>query len=165
MSIKSGEILCVYGGNGTGKTTLAKMLCGLIPPGPGSIFVDGISLQQISTEWWFNKIIYLPQEPDFINGTIRDNFLAYNPELKASDIHDLLKRVDLLALVDETPEGLDQTIKDNGRRLSLGVRRRLALARALCHDWVLAILDEPTEGMDPQGASAVYNLMNELAEK
>ena len=165
VSIKSGEILCVYGGNGTGKTTLAKMLCGLIPPSPGSIFVDGISLQQISTEWWFNKIIYLPQEPDFINGTIRDNFLAYNPELEASDIHDLLKRVDLLALVDETPEGLDQTIKDNGRRLSLGMRRRLALARALCHDGVLAILDEPTEGMDPQGASAVYNLMNELAEK
>ena len=77
----------------------------------------------------------------------------------------MLKRVDLLALVDETPEGLDQTIKDNGRRLSLGMRRRLALARALCHDGVLVILDEPTEGMDPQGASVVYNLMNELAEK
>ncbi len=165
ITLGAGEILCVYGGNGTGKTTLAKMLSGLIVPNSGDILINGISLQQISREWWSNRIIYLPQEPDFFNGTIRDNFLAYDPQLKANDIHEYLRRLDLLQLVDETAEGLDQVIKDNGRRFSLGVRRRLALARALCHDGVLAILDEPTEGMDPKGASIVYRLMNELVEK
>jgi len=165
VSVGSGEILCVYGGNGSGKTTLAKMLCGLLEPTGGKIFVDGINLQQIAPTWWFNKIVYLPQEPDFINDTFRNNFLIYNPDLGANDIHQLLGEVDLLSLVDENPEGLDQKIKNNGRRLSLGVRRRLALARALCHGGVVAILDEPTEGMDPKGASTVYNLMNELAKK
>ena len=165
ITVGPGEILCVYGGNGTGKTTLAKMLCGLMLPSSGDIFVDGINLQQISSTWWFNKIVYLPQEPDFINDTLRNNFSTYDPDLGANDIHQLLKRVDLLALTDENPEGLDQKIKNNGRRLSLGVRRRLALARALCHDGVLAILDEPTEGMDPKGASIVYNVMNELVER
>ena len=57
---------------------------------------------------------------------------------------------------------MDQKIKNNGRRLSLGVRRRLALARALCHGGVLAILDEPTEGIDAIGASYVYRIMNEM---
>ena len=109
--------------------------------------------------------MYIFQEPDFFNDTLRNNFSTYNPDLGANDIHQLLGRVDLLTLTDENPEGLDQKIKNNGRRLSLGVRRRLALARALCHDGVLAILDEPTEGMDPKGASTVYNVMNELAER
>ena len=85
--------------------------------------------------------------------------------MDANDIHQLLEQLDLLALVDENPEGLDQKIRNNGKRLSLGVRRRLALARALCHDGVLAILDEPTEGMDPKGASTVYNVMNGLVKK
>ena len=165
VSVGPGEILCVYGGNGTGKTTLAKMLCGLLQSDGGKIFVDGINLQQISPKWRFNKTIYLPQEPDFINDTFRNNFLTYNPDLDANDIHQLLGQLDLLALVDENPEGLDQKIRNNGKRLSLGVRRRLALARALCHDGVLAILDEPTEGMDPKGASTVYNVMNGLVEK
>ena len=165
VTVGPGEILCVYGGNGTGKTTLAKILCGLILPSSGDIFVDGINLQQISSTWWFNKIVYLPQEPDFINDTLRKNFSTYNPDLGANDIHQLLGRVDLQELTDENPEGLDQKIKNNGRRLSLGVRRRLALARALCHDGVLAILDEPTEGMDPKGASIVYSVMNELVDR
>ena len=67
-------------------------------------------LQQIAPTWWFNKIVYLPQEPDFINDTFRNNFLVYNPDLGANDIHQLLGQVDLLSLVDENPEGLDQKI-------------------------------------------------------
>ena len=115
--------------------------------------------------WWFNNIVYLPQEPSFISGSIRSNFLSFNPELKANDIHGLLEKVGLLALVDENPVGLDQKLQDHGRHLSLGVRRRLALARALSRDGILAILDEPTEGMDPEGSAAVYNVLNELVQK
>tara|TARA_B100000686_G_scaffold304287_1_gene341795 strand:- start:4484 stop:6112 length:1629 start_codon:yes stop_codon:yes gene_type:complete len=165
FSLEAGETLCIYGGNGAGKSTLAKVLCNLLRPSAGTILVDGINLEQISPVWWFNNVIYLPQEPSFINSSIRSNFLSFNPDLKANDIHALLDRVGLLALVDENPEGLDQNIQDGGRRLSLGVRRRLALARALSRDGAVAILDEPTEGMDPEGSAAVYKVLNELVEK
>ena len=164
FSVDAGETLCVYGGNGAGKSTLAKVLCNLLHPTTGTILVDGINLEQVSPVWWFNNIIYLPQEPTFINGSIRSNFLSFNPELKANDIHSLLDRVGLLPLVDENPEGLDQSIQGDGRRFSLGVRRRLALARALSRDGAVAILDEPTEGMDPEGSAAVYKVLNELVE-
>ncbi|MEE2694133.1 MAG: ATP-binding cassette domain-containing protein [Pseudomonadota bacterium] len=165
FSIDAGETLCVYGGNGAGKSTLAKVLCNLLRPSAGTVLVDGINLEQISPVWWFNNIVYLPQEPSFINGSIRSNFLSFNPDLKANEIHTLLDRVGLLALVDENPEGLDQIIQGDGRRFSVGVRRRLALARALSRDGAVAILDEPTEGMDPEGSAAVYKVLNELVEK
>jgi len=165
FSIESGETLCVYGGNGVGKSTLAKILCNMIRPSSGTVLVEGVNLEQISPVWWFNNIVYLPQEPSFLNGSIRSNFLSFNPELKANNIHALLDKVGLLALVDENPEGLDQKLQDHGRRLSLGVRRRLALARALSRDGALVILDEPTEGMDPEGSAAVYSVLNELVQK
>ena len=165
FSVDAGQTLCVYGGNGAGKSTLAKVLCNLLRPSAGTILVDGINLDQISPVWWFNNIIYLPQEPSFINGSIRSNFLSFNSDLKANDIHTLLDRVGLLALVDENPEGLDQSVQGDGHRFSVGVRRRLALARALSRDGAVAILDEPTEGMDPEGSAAVYKVLNELVEK
>ena len=165
FSISAGETLCVYGGNGAGKSTLAKILCNMLHPSSGTVLVEGVNLEQISPVWWFNNIVYLPQEPSFINGSIRSNFLSFNPELKANDIHTLLDKVGLLELVDENPEGLDQKLQDHGRRLSLGVRRRLALARALSRDGALVILDEPTEGMDPEGSAAVYSVLNELVQK
>ena len=70
--------------------------------------------------------------------------------------------VGLEALADESPGGLNQTVGKGGFHFSLGVRRRLALARALSHDGPLAILDEPTEGIDATGASYVYKIMNEM---
>ena len=163
FSVRAGTVLCVSGENGSGKTTLAKLLAGLLEPGRGQILVGGIDLQQIAPDWWRKQIMYLPQEPYFINGSIRENFNAFNPDLSASEIRKLLVMVGLETLADESPGGLDQPVGKGGINLSLGVRRRLALARALSHDGPLAILDEPTEGIDATGASYVYNVMNEMA--
>ena len=162
FSIKTGEVLCISGQNGSGKTTIAKLLAGLLEPGQGKILAAGIDLQQIAPDWWRKQIIYLPQEPYFINGSLRENFNAYNPDLTSQEIRKLLVEVGLEFLADESPGGLDQAVGKGGANFSLGVRRRLALARALSHDGPLAILDEPTEGIDAIGASYVYRIMNEL---
>ena len=70
--------MCVHGSNGSGKTTLAKILTGQLTPQGGDIFIDGISLKQVAKTWWKQQIIYVPQIPEFFNGTLRENFLAYN---------------------------------------------------------------------------------------
>jgi ATP-binding cassette subfamily C protein LapB len=165
FSINAGEVLCISGRNGSGKTTLAKLFAGILDPSRGQLLAEGIDLQQIAPEWWRKQIIYLPQEPYFIGGSIRQNFIAFNPELGPDEIRALLVRVGLEGLADEAPNGLDQELGKGGMELSLGVRRRLALARALAHDGVLAVLDEPTEGIDKTGATHVYGIMNELAQK
>ena len=160
FSVNSGEVLCISGQNGSGKSTLAKLLAGLLDPGQGHVLASGIDLQQLAPNWWRKQIIYLPQEPYFINGSIKENFNAFNPGLTTGEIRNLLVEVGLETLADESPGGLNQSLGKGGFNFSLGVRRRLALARALCHDGPLAILDEPTEGIDAIGASYVYKIMN-----
>ena len=165
FSVGAGEVLCISGKNGAGKTTLAKIISGIIEPTNGYVSVDGINLQQLSPYWWWETIIYLPQEPQFLDGSIRDNFLAYKSDLNSSDIRKLLGSVGLNNIFDKTVGGLDQLINGGGTNMSLGVRRRLALARSLAYDGPLVILDEPTEGIDSLGANDVYNIMTDLSHR
>ena len=165
FTVKAGEVLFISGKNGSGKTTLAKIITGLIEPVSGYLSIDGINMKQISLDWWRTQIIYLPQEPGFFDGTIRDNFLAYKNNLNIGEIRKLLASVGLVDLVDKTIGGLDQFINGGGTTISLGVRRRIALARALSYDGQLVVLDEPTEGIDSLGATHVYKIMTELSRR
>ena len=165
LSLGSGEVLCVTGANGAGKTTLTKLVTGLLEPTEGYISVDGVNLKQLSLEWWRKQIIYLPQEPKFLEGSVRENFQAVNDGISDAQIRELLADVGLDDEIDKSVGGLDQVLNTSGSSLSLGVRRRLALARALINKGKIAILDEPTEGIDAKGASHVYNVMNNLSKE
>ena len=162
LNIAPGQAMAVYGENGTGKTTLAKLLIGLLDPRRGSILADSVTLQQLAAPWWRRQIIYMPQEPTFLNGTIRENILFLNPELDEAVLNNILRIVDLKQFLDQTPNGLDTMITDNGKNFPLGIRRRLSLARGLVTDGQLVLLDEPTDAMDGKGVQAVYNVMNEM---
>ena len=165
LSLNAGEVMVITGANGSGKTTLARMLVGLLEPARGNLLVDGVDLAQIAPVWWREQVVYLPQEPRFMNATLRENLLAFNQNLDAGAMHDLLVRVGLDKYVDENQMGMDLMLVNGGSNLSLGIRRRLALARALSHNGKLVVLDEPTEGLDADGARHVYQVMNDLAAK
>ena len=163
LDISGGQVLVVTGPNGSGKTTLARLFTGALQPTSGSIIADGVNLAQIQLSWWRKSVMYLPQEPRFIDGSIRENFSYYKPEITDGDIRALLERVGLGHLVEQTSVGVDRQLHSAGANLSLGMRRRLALARALTHGGPLAVFDEPTEGMDSDGKKHVYSVLNELA--
>lgn len=163
LSLTPGEVLCVTGANGSGKTTLAKLITGLLEPNEGYVSVDGVNLKQLSLEWWRKQIIYLPQEPKFLEGSIRENFLAVDDAVSDDRIREVLTDAGLHQEIDKSVGGLDQVINTTGSSLSLGVRRRLALARALIIQGKIAILDEPTEGIDAKGAESVYKVMSDLS--
>lgn len=165
LRLEPGAVLAVAGGNGTGKTTLACLLVGLMEPGRGQVLADGVDLQQLASEWWRSQVIYMPQEPRFLEGTLRENFLAFNPDLDDAKLQAALTAAGLKVFVDESPDGADMVLRNNGEQLSLGIRRRLALARALVFDGKIAVLDEPTEGVDAEGCKAIYALMNDLRRR
>jgi len=162
LNIAPGKIMAVYGQNGTGKTTLAKLLMGLLEPRRGSILVDNVNLQQLAAPWWRKQVIYMPQEPTFINGTIRENILFLNPDFDETVLNNILRAADLKQFLDLTPNGLDTIITENGKNLPLGIRRRLSLARGLVTNGQLVIFDEPTDALDEKGVQAVYKIMNDL---
>jgi ATP-binding cassette subfamily C protein LapB len=162
LILEPGGVLVITGRNGTGKSSLLRLLAGLIEPARGQVLVDGVDLRQISLEWWRRQVSYVPQEPTFIDGTIRENLTAARPEATEADLLRCLTFVGLRGLIDHHPQGLDQDLAGAGRNLAPGLRRRLAMARAMLVDAPLFLLDEPSEGLDREGAEAVYTLLIDL---
>ena len=165
LTITPGSVVVVTGRNGAGKTTLARLLAGIIEPVRGQVLADGLDLRQVSPEWWRRQIVYLPQEPALLDASIGDNLKIANPQMDGEHLSRIITAAGLTRYIDESPGGLDTLISDNGRNLSLGIRRRMALARALGTDGTLAILDEPTEGLDTEGIACVYAAMKEMAAR
>lgn len=162
--LEAGSVLAVVGGNGSGKTTLARMLAGLLDPDRGQILVDDLNLQQVVPEWWRQQILYLPQEPTFFDGTIRENLMTVNSEIDDAGLNQAVSGAGLQKFLSESSQGFETPLTNGGASLSLGIRRRLALARALTGKGRIAILDEPTEGMDADGRAVVYEAVKRLTQ-
>lgn len=162
LKINSGMTTVVTGPNGSGKTTLIRLLTGILDPARGQIFADGMDLRQLSDEWWRKQISYLPQEPNFIRGSIRENILMPNPELDEQNLNGIIKLAGLRAYIETNSDGLEQMMDQAGSALALGIRRRIAIARALTTQGQLVLFDEPTAGLDAEGCNTIYNLLNVL---
>lgn len=162
LDLPSGAVVALKGKNGAGKTTLLRLIAGLIDPDRGQVLADGVDLRQIVPDWWRSQIVYLPQEPTFINASIRDNLKLTNPDITDEALEALLERAGVANYVHETEFGLNTILENNGMTLSRGVRRRLAMARALASGGKLVLFDEPTEGMDDEGTAKVHETLTQL---
>ena len=161
-SIPTGQFTVVVGNNGAGKTTMARMLVGILRPSKGQILIDGADLEQYQLSWWRQQVIYLPQEPTFFDGTLRENLSTLKPDISDDELRSIVEKVGLSEFLDQSKDGLDMKVRDNGKSLALGIRRRFALVRGMVNDSQVAILDEPTEGLDSEGQSAVLNIIKEF---
>jgi ATP-binding cassette, subfamily C, bacterial CydD len=143
------EKIAIIGETGSGKTTIAKLLLGLITPTLGSIFINDINLSTIDINSWRSQISWVPQKPYLFNTSIKDNICLSNPNADKIKI----KKAAMLACLDDfietLPEGYNTIIGERGTKLSGGQAQRLALARAFLRDTPILILDEPTSNLDP----------------
>ena len=156
-----GEVLGVIGPSGAGKTTLARIAAGAIPPDSGEIRIDEAQYGDWDAERLAAHIGYLPQEPTLLPGTIGENisrFAAVRGE-HAADVDAQVTRAAIAAgihdLILHLPGGYNARIGDGGLLLSGGQAQRIALARALYGDPKLLILDEPNASLDSQGEEAL----------
>ncbi|GAB4336135.1 MAG: hypothetical protein Kow0089_06190 [Desulfobulbaceae bacterium] len=163
LTLEPGAILVVTGSNGSGKTTFIRLLAGLLESGRGDILADGINLRQVGMDWWRRQLIYLPQEPDFLAGSILDN-LTLNRPVDETRLTGALQAAALRDYLDRAPDGIETIITDTSR-IPPGIRKRIALARSLMTDGPLVLFDEPTEALDREGCAAVYELLNRMARR
>lgn len=165
FELEVGECLMVTGSNGKGKTTLARLLLGLVQPIRGSILIDGVDLRQVNSNWWRQQVVFLPQDPDLLPGSLRENMTLIDGNVDDDQILAAFHRVRLGTWVEQHPDGLGMEIQMRGRNLALGVRRRIAFARALLTRGQLVVLDEPLEGLDKEGIDMMQQVLMELEKE
>lgn len=147
FEIRPGDKIAFVGETGSGKSTIIKLLTGLLKYNEGEILLDGESLSGISLEALYRRMTYLSQEAPVFDGTVKEN-IVFDRNIPDAEVRKVLERVELLSLVDELPNGIDTQIGEKASSLSGGERQRLALSRIWFKDLDLVILDEATSALD-----------------
>ncbi len=150
LSIHAGEKVGVLGKIGSGKSTILKLASGLYEPQKGSIALDDIDLRQIDPALLRNQVLLLEQNPRLFLGSLRENLDLSRMDHFSDDktLLDALSRFNLLELIRKHPRGLDMPLGENGLGLSGGQKQIIALARMTMRNPKIALLDEPTTGLD-----------------
>ena len=157
LELNKGDILGFIGPNGAGKTTTIKLILGLQSINSGSVEINGYDIEKQFTKA-ISKVGAIIENPDlYMYLTGFDNLkLVANmyPNVDRTRIMEVVKLVKL-----------DNRINDKVSKYSLGMRQRLGVAQAILHKPNLLILDEPTNGLDPEGIKELRDLLKDLAQK
>lgn len=160
FSVKKGEVLGFLGPNGAGKSTTMKMITGFLEPTAGTVSVCGYDILEDPIRVK-EKIGYLPEgAPLYSEMTVKSflEFIAdvrgYKGERKAQRVEELIQKINLTSVRHQTVE-----------TLSKGFKRRVGVAHALFHDPEVLIMDEPTDGLDPNQKFEVRKLIQEMAQE
>ena len=157
LNISKGDVFGFLGPNGAGKTTTIRMILGLIKIDGGSVIVNGYNMKNNFCNA-IEKIGAVVETPRFY-----EYLSAYKNLKQIANIHENVvdeKIKEVLEMV-----GLSKRQNEKVKNYSLGMKQRLGIARALLNNPQLVILDEPTNGLDPQGMKEVREMISELATK
>lgn len=165
LEIAPGTMLGLTGASGAGKTTLADLLSGLVPPQAGRFTIGATPMTEAAAARWRDQVAYVAQDAVLFNGTIRSNLIWGNPDATPAMIADALALAGADGLVARLPLGLETIVGERGALVSGGERQRLALARALLRRPDLLILDEATAAIDIAGEREILLRLRALSPR
>ncbi|HEU0117420.1 MAG TPA: ATP-binding cassette domain-containing protein [Alphaproteobacteria bacterium] len=142
IDIEPGEIIAVYGGNGTGKSSILNLLLGLYPPAMGSIRLDGVDHRQFDPRSLRRQIAYLPQLPELFPGTVADNLRVQEPLAEDYKLRQALLWADAWDMIEQLPQGLETRLGPGGVVPSSGLAARILLARLYISERSIVLCDE-----------------------
>ncbi|HEX7034481.1 MAG TPA: ABC transporter ATP-binding protein [Pseudomonadales bacterium] len=162
LTIPRGRITCLIGESGSGKSTIADLVIGLIRPQHGRILVDGVPLDEIGLAAWRRGIGYVPQDNLLLHDSVFANVTLGDDRLGEADVAAALEAAGAADFVAALPEGMHSVVGERGARLSGGQRQRIMIARALAHRPRLLVLDEATSALDPASEADICETLAAL---
>lgn len=162
LTIARGSFTALVGPSGSGKSTLLAALAGLMPVSSGTITSGG---RVLGGPAWQSQVAWLPQQPQFLEGTIADNLRLARPDATDAQLWDALRQVALEVRVQELSDGLDSPLGEDGATLSAGEQARLALARIVLAERPWMLLDEPTAHLDELTERVILDTIGELGRR
>ena len=167
LTAAPGEIVALVGPSGGGKTTMIRLLLGLIHPSEGRACLRTCDGQQLEMDAALRRFFsYVPQGNTLLSGTIADNLRMVRPEADDAALEQALRAACAWEFVSKMPEGLNATVGEHGHGLSEGQAQRIAIARALLRDAPVLLLDEATSALDVATERAILrNLVREYPHK
>ncbi|MFF3646654.1 thiol reductant ABC exporter subunit CydC [Streptomyces sp. NPDC002564] len=155
LRLPAGHRVALLGASGSGKSTLIAALMRFVPYESGSIRVGGQELSACAGADARRAITGMTQDAHVFHASIRANLVLAAPDATDAELRDAARRARILDWIESLPDGWETVLGGDGATMSGGQRQRLLLARALLADPPVLVLDEPTEGLDPDTAAAV----------
>ncbi|TAH26151.1 MAG: ABC transporter ATP-binding protein [Cytophagales bacterium] len=162
FEVAAGESIAIIGTTGSGKTTLANLICRMYDVGQGKITIDDTNIVDYNIFNLRNSIGYVPQDVFLFSDTIRNNVAFGAHQFSESEIIAATKDADLYQNISQFPNGLDTIVGERGITLSGGQKQRVSIARAILRAPRIIILDDALSAVDTQTEHAILNSLERL---
>ncbi len=160
LEIAERGIFGLLGSNGAGKSTIMNIICGVLKQTNGSVFIKGIDMRENSIEAK-KHIGFLPQKPPLHLDLTVEEYLIYSASLRMIPDKEIMAAVDMVLNKCSITHFRKRLIKN----LSGGYQQRVGIAQAIIHNPDLVVLDEPTNGLDPNQTIEIRNLIKEISQE
>lgn len=164
FKIKPLSRVAIIGTNGSGKSTIIKLMCGFYEPSKGQILFNGVDISQIKREYLRSKISVVSQKIVLFNRSVMDN-ICYACTIPRENVHEILNNLGIMNVFKRLPQGLDTLAGSRGENLSGGQRQVIYLLRSYLSNKPITIMDEPTSAVDTFHKKYVIQMINEMAKK
>lgn len=166
LTVRPGEKLAIVGLNGAGKTTVVKLLCGLLDPTEGAVLLNGKDIRDFNRRSYYDLFSAVFQEFSVLDVTVAEQIAQTTVDIDYDKIADCVEKAGLTSTIEKLPKGLEthvgREVHLDGVLFSGGQTQRLMLARALYKNGPILLLDEPTAALDPIAENDIYMKYSEM---
>jgi ATP-binding cassette subfamily B protein/subfamily B ATP-binding cassette protein MsbA len=164
FTISKGERVAIIGKSGAGKTTVLKLMLGLLHPTSGDVLLSGISIQNIRPDTLYQHFGFVMQDNILFDDSIKENLFYAKQNATTKELEVACRKAYIWDFVKTLPEGLDTVIGERGIKLSGGQKQRIVLARSFLRDVDTFIFDEATSALDQYSESMIQDAIRSISQ-